>query len=255
MWDVGQYERFREERSRPFFDLLNRIPDRSYRTIVDLGCGTGELTEVLSGHWPQSRVIGVDLSEEMLSEAGKRAEPGKLDFVQGDIGDWRSAKPVDLIVSNAALQWVPGHEALIGRVASFLAPEGVLAVQVPANCESPSHTLLQETVATGPWSEKLRGKLRHDIVLPIAGYVAAAHALGLGIDAWETVYQHVLPGKDAVLEWVKGTALRPAIKALEDPERSAFIDAYAARLRTAYPETSSGTVFAFRRLFFVARKR
>jgi trans-aconitate 2-methyltransferase len=254
MWDAGQYEKFRGERSRPFFDLLSRIPDGSYKSIVDLGCGTGDLTAVLADHWPDARVIGVDNSDEMLAAAGAHADPGRLDFVKDDIATWRSAQPVELVVSNAAFHWVPDHDVLIPRVAEFLGKKGLLAVQVPANFESPSHLLMRETIAAGPWAGKLAGRLHHDIVLPPSRYVEIGWSCGLRVDAWETIYQHVLPGKDAVLEWVKGTALRPVLKALEGEERDAFLSAYAARLQAAYPETPSGTIFPFRRVFFVARK-
>jgi trans-aconitate 2-methyltransferase len=255
MWDATQYGQFRGERSRPFFDLLGRIPDRGYKTIVDLGCGTGDLTAALAEHWPEARVLGVDLSEEMLAPARERENPGVLDFVQGDLATWRPAQPVELIVSNAAFQWVADHPALLAHVSSFMAPKGVLAVQMPGNFESPSHLLLHETAGEGLWAEKLRGKLRRDIVLTPAQYVDLAWARHLEIDAWETVYQHVLPGRDAVLEWVKGTALRPVMNAIEGAELDEFLFAYAAKLRKAYPETPSGTRFPFRRVFFIARKR
>jgi trans-aconitate 2-methyltransferase len=255
MWDATQYGQFRGERSRPFFDLLERIPDRGYKTIVDLGCGTGDLTSVLADHWPEARVLGLDHSEEMLVPARERADPGVLDFIPGDLATWRPAQPVELIVSNAAFQWVPDHGALFAHVASCLAPRGVLAVQMPGNFDSPSHTLLHQTAAEGPWAEKLRGTLRHDIVLTPAQYVDLAWSRQLEIDAWETIYQHVLPGKDAVLEWVKGTALRPVMKALQGAELDGFLSAYAEKLRKAYPETPSGTRFPFRRVFFIARKR
>lgn len=254
MWDAAQYEKFRGERTRPFFDLLARIPDRSYETIVDLGCGTGDLTAALAEHWPEAHVIGVDNSDEMLAAAAGRTDAGRLDFFKADIATWKSAQPTDLIVSNAALHWLADHEALVGRLASSLSAKGVLAVQVPGNFDSPSHTLLQETIAAGPWAERLSGTLRHDIVLPAARYVELGLAQGLVVDAWETVYQHVLPGRDAALEWVKGSALRPVLKALEGAERDDFLSAYASKLRVAYPESPAGTIFAFRRLFFVARK-
>ena len=247
MWDAGQYEKFRRERTRPFFDLLSRIPDRSYKSIVDLGCGTGDLTAALADHWPEARVIGVDSSDEMLQAAAEHADPGRLDFVKDDLATWKPAQPVDLIVANAAFHWIPDHGALLARMEQALGSKGVLAVQMPANFASPSHVLLQETVA---------GKvtLRHDIVLPLGEYVGILHGLGLHVDAWETVYQHVLEGKDAVLEWVKGTALRPVMKALQGAERDEVLNAYAAKLRAAYPETPSGTLFPFRRVFFVARR-
>lgn len=245
MWDPDQYEKFRAERSRPFFDLLARIPDRSYKSIVDLGCGSGDLTAALADHWPDPRVIGVDTSDEMLKAAEQHADPGRLDFVKDDIVTWRPAQPVELIVSNAAFQWIPDHEALLGRMAAALGPRGVLAVQMPANFASPSHLLLQEAVAG-------RVALRHDLVLPPAGYVEILHRLGFSVDAWETTYQHVLQGRDAVLEWAKGTALRPVLKALQGAERDEVLAAYAEKLRRAYPETPEGTLFPFRRVFFVA---
>jgi trans-aconitate 2-methyltransferase len=248
MWDAGQYEKFRAERTRPFFDLLSRIPDRSYKSIVDLGCGTGDLTAAIADHWPEARVIGVDSSDEMLKAAAEHADPGRLDFVTVDIATWKPAQPVDLIVANAAFHWIPDHDALLARMAAALGPKGVLAVQMPANFQSPSHLLLQETLAG-------RVALRHDIVLPMATYVDLLHALGFHADVWETIYQHVLQGRDAVLEWVKGTALRPVLKALQGAERDEFLAAYAARLRAAYPESPGGTLFPFRRVFFVAVKR
>jgi trans-aconitate 2-methyltransferase len=254
MWDADQYERFRGERSRPFFDLLSRIPDQSYRSIIDLGCGTGDLTAALADHWPEARVHGVDLSEEMLAPARNRTEARRLDFLKGDLATWRPDAPADLIVSNAAIQWVQDHDAVFRHVASYLAPKGVLAVQMPANFESPSHTLLKKLSSSKRWAETLKKALRHDVVQPLASYVELGWALGLKVDAWETVYQHVLPGKDAVLEWMKGTGLRPVMKALEGADREAFLAAYGKKLRTVYPETPQGTQFPFRRIFFVARK-
>jgi len=255
MWDADQYERFRGERSRPFFDLLSRIPDRSYKSIVDLGCGTGDLTSALADHWPESRVTGVDLSEEMLVPARERVEAGRVEFVKGDLAVWRPDAPAELIVSNAAIQWVEDHEAVLRHLSSCLASKGVVAVQVPSNFDSPSHTLLKKLAAGRRWSAKLRNCLRHDRVQPPDWYVERAWGLSLEIDAWETVYQHVLPGKDAVLEWMKGTALRPVIQALDGAEVEEFLASYGEKLRKAYPETPSGTRFPFRRLFFVARKR
>ena len=248
MWDADQYEKFRGERTRPFFDLLSRIPDRSYKSIIDLGCGTGDLTAALADHWPEARTIGVDSSDEMLKAADQHADPGHIDFVKDDLATWKPAQAVDLIVANASFHWIPDHEALLTRMVAALGPKGVLAVQMPANFDSPSHMLLKEAVAG-------KVELRHDLVLPPGKYVEILLGLGLHVDAWETVYQHVLPGKDAVLEWVKGTALRPVLKALDGAERDEVVAAYAAKLRAAYPETPSGTIFAFRRIFFVATRR
>jgi trans-aconitate 2-methyltransferase len=254
MWDADQYERFRGERSRPFFDLLSRIPDRSYGSIVDLGCGTGDLTAALAEHWPEARVRGVDLSEDMLLPARERAEAGRVEFLKGDLAAWRPEAPVDLVVSNAAIQWVPDHDSVLRHLASYLAPKGVLAVQMPANFDSPSHLLLKKQSTAKRWAEKLKKCLRHDAVQPLEYYVELGWTLGLQVDAWETIYQHVLPGKDAVLEWLKGTALRPILKALQGGDQEAFLAALAKKLREEYPPTPSGTRFPFRRIFFIARK-
>jgi trans-aconitate 2-methyltransferase len=255
MWDVEQYERFRGERSRPFFDLLNRIPDSTYRAILDLGCGTGELTVALGEHWPEARVTGVDQSDEMLAPAKARQETGRIEFLKGDIAEWRPSKSADLIVSNSAFQWVPDQAALLKHVVSCLAPRGILAVQIPDNFGSPSHTILDDVESAGPWTEKLRSRRRHDGILPMARYVELLWAEGMGVDAWVIEYQHALIGEDPVLEWMKGTALRPILAALDEGERLDFLDRYGEKLRAAYPKTPRGTLFPFRRLFFVAIKK
>lgn len=255
MWDPRQYERFRAERSRPFFDLLARIPDRDYRAISDLGCGTGDLTAALSEHWPQARVLGVDNSAEMLAAAARYAVPDTVEFTPGDIVSWRPGSPQDLVVSNATFQWIPGAADLLRHVAGYLAPKGVLAVQMPDNSASPSQVLLRELEECGPWSDKLRGRARQDAVLPLARYRDLLEQAGFDTDAWETIYLHVLPGDDAVLEWMKGTTLRPILKALDGTERDDFLGRYRAALAAAYPAGPGGTVFPFRRLFFVSRKR
>lgn len=255
MWDPEQYERFRAERSRPFFDLLTRIPDRSYKTIVDLGCGTGDLTSILGEHWPEAQVLGVDNSTEMLKAAEKVEHSDRVDFTPGDILTWRPAAPQDLVVSNATFQWIPDSAALVKQVTSYLSPKGVLAVQMPDNSASPSQVLLRELESDPRWSEKLRGRVRQDAVPPLSRWLDLLWAQQLHVDAWECVYLHVLDGDDAVLEWMKGTTLRPVLKALGDGEREAFLSAYRDKLAAAYPKGPSGTVFPFRRLFFIARKR
>lgn len=186
MWDPTQYERFRAERSRPFFDLLARIPDKNYRSIVDLGCGTGDLTANLADHWPEAQVLGVDNSEEMLQKAQQFAEGDRIQFTPGDISTWKPASPQELIVSNATFQWIPDAAALIKQVKSYRGPRGVIAVQMPDNSASPSQVLLRELEASGPWTEKLKSRARQDAVLPLAKWVELLHAAGLHVDAWET---------------------------------------------------------------------
>jgi len=255
MWDPDQYERFRSERSRPFFDLLARIPDRSYRAITDLGCGTGDLTAALGEHWPEARVLGVDHSTEMLTAAARWRVPDRVEFTPGDISQWRPASPQDLVVSNAAFQWIPDAPALLRHVASTLAARGVLAVQMPDNSASPSQRLLRELEEDPRWAPKLRGRPRQDAVLPLGRYLELLWAEGFDADAWESVYFHVLPGDDAVLEWMKGTTLRPVLRALDGAQREEFIARYRQSLAEAYPKGPQGTVFPFRRLFFVGKKR
>lgn len=254
MWDPRQYERFRAERSRPFFDLVARIPDRSYKTICDLGCGTGDLTGILSEQWPEARVLGVDSSREMLLAAEQAGVPDRVDFTPGDIVTWRPAEPQDLIVSNATFQWIPDAAALVKHVAGYLGPKGVLAVQMPDNAASPSQGLLRDLESDPRWSAKLQDRARQDSVPPLSRWLELLWGERLVVDAWESVYLHVLDGEDAVLEWMKGTTLRPVLKALDEKEREEFLGVYRERLRAAYPRSASGTVFPFRRLFFVARK-
>jgi trans-aconitate 2-methyltransferase len=259
-WDVERYEQFRSERARPFFDLLARVPDTPVRHAVDLGCGTGELTQLLCARWPDAEVVGVDSSPQMLAAAGPRAAKvdgvggGRLRFVQADLASYTPLAPLDLVISNAALHWVDRHEALLDRLAGLLAPGGSLAVQMPANFDAASHVLLAETAADGPWAERLAGALRQHAVRPLPTYVEQLLAAGLTVDAWETVYLHLLSGDDPVLAWLSATALRPVLALLEPHQAERFTAEYGARLRAAYPRTAHGTLFPFRRIFFVARR-
>ncbi len=257
MWDPGQYERFADERSRPFHELLARVPATAPAYIVDLGCGTGELTATLTARWPEATVLGVDSSERMLTEAAARAVPGRLGFRREPIEEWTPAAPVDVLVSNAALQWVPGHADLFGRFVGALAPGGWLAFQVPGNFTFPTHTLLAELCRSPRWRDRL-GPLadRHPTSLEPAEYLDRLARLGCTVDAWETTYLHVLSGRDPVLEWVRGTALRPVLTALADDAAATgdFLAEYGSRLREAYPGRAYGTVLPYRRVFVVARK-
>ena len=260
MWDPDQYRRYAAERDRPFHDLLAQVPSEAPRTVADLGCGPGNLTATLAQRWPGARVTGVDSSAEMLAQAAALARPRRLDFVQADLREWRPEAPLDLLVSNAALQWVPDHESLLPHLAALVAPGGWLAFQMPRNFDSPSHTLLAEMRSGARWAARLqdlRGEPETTALLrqDSAWYAGRLSALGFAVNAWETEYLHLLPGEDAVLEWVKGTALRPVLAALDETERPAFLAEYGARLRATYPAQPFGTPFPFRRLFVVARRR
>lgn len=245
-WDPNVYRHFDDDRSRPFYDLLARVDVEAPATVVDLGCGPGHLTSVLQSRWPDAAVIGTDNSESMLAAA---AAPG-VRFVQQDVRDWRPTPDVGVAMCNAVLQWVPSHLPLLRTWASALARGSCLAWQVPANFGSPSHLLMRSVAAAFP---ELSGVLRHDGQPTAADYTTLLLDAGLRADVWETTYQHVLTGDDPVLRWVQGTGLRPVLAALEDP--TPFVDEYAARLRSAYPQRPDGTtVFAFRRVFAVGRK-
>ncbi|WP_030822114.1 trans-aconitate 2-methyltransferase [Streptomyces hygroscopicus] len=265
-WDPQQYLRHAGHRTRPFLDLLARVPDlptgpgRPPR-IADLGCGPGNVTVLLFDRWPGAQVTGLDNSAEMLAEAQTLAGPttggGRLDFRPADLRNWTPEEPYDLIVSNAALQWVPGHADSLGAWVAGLRPGGTLAFQVPSNFTAPSHTLLRELCEAPEWRDRLAALLRDPAAsLEPTDYLERLAALGCEVDAWETTYVQILTGPDPVLDWTKGTALRPILTALADdpPARDRFLTAYAALLRDAYPSASYGTAFPFRRIFVVARK-
>jgi trans-aconitate 2-methyltransferase len=253
-WDPQQYERFADERGRPFRDLLDRVHATSPRCVIDLGCGPGTLTTLLADKWPQARIIGIDSSAEMIERARSLGDD-RIVFELGDITTWSPDDPPDVIISNAALQWVPGHLELLREWARAIPADGWLAWQVPGNFGSPSHTLMRALAESPAWAAKLAGVLRHDdAVHSPAEYAQVLLSAHCQADAWETTYTHVLAGPDPVLEWVRGTGLRPVLNALDDRDRSRFEAQFAAELRAAYPETGHGTLLDFRRIFAVGHR-
>lgn len=252
-WDPAQYARYGSERSRPFFELLDQVAAGSPSSVVDLGCGSGELTATLAERWPDARVVGIDSSPEMIERAAEHRGP-RVEFRLGDAADF-SAVGVDVVVSNALLQWVPEHTELLSRWVEELNPGGWLAFQVPDNFSAPSHALMRELAESPQWSARLGGVLRHaDAVRPVRDYLLLFCAAGLRATAWQTNYLHLLPGEDPVLEWVRGTGLRPILAALSAEDAAAFEQGYAEQLRAAYPRTEHGTVFPFLRTFVVGHK-
>jgi trans-aconitate 2-methyltransferase len=263
-WDPGQYLRHAEHRARPFADLLARVPllPRHAARIADLGCGPGNVTVQLAERWPGAHITGYDNSPEMLAGtteyAGPMADGGRLDFAHADLTSWTPAETYDLIVSNAALQWVNGHLDAFPVWLDALAPGGTFAFQVPNNIDAPLHVLMRELAATTRWKGRLADVLRHEdsVHAPLV-YLDKLARLGCDVDVWETTYMQLLAGEDPVLDWAKGTGLRPVLTALaDDPEaRDAFVAEYRDLLRDAYPTEPYGTVLPFRRLFAVARKK
>ena len=255
-WDPARYLRFGDERARPFADLLARVGAEDPRVVVDLGCGEGALTASLARRWPGARVTGVDSSPEMLAAAAAHAVPGRVDFTAGDVRDWRPAGPVDVLLTNAVLHWVPGHDRLLGRWAGELATGGWLALQVPGNHTAPTHRLLAGLCTAPRWAGRLAAAAPPaDPVLGPGGYLGVLEAAGLRAEAWETTYLHVLTGADPVLDWVRSTVLRPVLALLDDDAAAELTAAYAAALRAAYPPRPDGTtVLPFRRVFAVAHR-
>jgi trans-aconitate 2-methyltransferase len=255
-WDPERYLRYADERGRPFVELLARVGAAQPATVVDLGCGPGNLTALLRERWPAARITGIDSSPEMIARA--RASAPGVDFEVGDLRAWVSTAggaSVDVLVSNATLQWVPGHLDLLPALAAAVAPDGWLAFQVPGNFDEPSHTIRDELAAEKPYAEHTAGVATPD-AHDAATYLDVLAGVGCEVDAWETTYLHVLHGEDPVFTWVSGTGARPTLQALEaaDPElRVAFEDEFRRRLRAAYPETGHGVVLPFRRVFVVAR--
>ena len=253
-WDPAVYTRFSGERSRPFVDLTARIRAGSPAEVVDMGCGEGTMTAGLADRWPGAHVTGVDSSPEMLAKASP--VPGRLDFVEGDVAEWAPPGPVDVVVSNAVLHWIPGHAALLHRWAGWLSPGGWLAVQVPGNFRAPSHALIDALCRSPRWADQLADAgPRPDTVADPSSYADVLTDARLVPDVWETTYLHVLRGEDPVLTWVRGTVLRPVLARLSDDDAAAFTAEYAAALRGAYPPRPDGTtILPFRRIFLVGSR-
>lgn len=252
-WSARTYSAFEQERTRPVRDLVAALPARDVQVAIDLGCGPGNSTEVLADRFPQARVSGLDSSEDMLAAARERL-PGTR-FELADIDAWNPVESFDVILANASLQWLPDHATLYPRLVSRLAPGGSLAVQTPDNLEEPAHRLAREVAAQGPWAGKIGG-VKHPARHDAAFYYALLKPHCTAVDVWRTTYFHPLAGgPEAVVEWFKGSALRPYLAPLDDGEKAAFLARYLAAITQAYPALADGTVLLpFPRLFIVASR-
>jgi trans-aconitate 2-methyltransferase len=252
-WSVSQYTKFEDERTRPVRDLLAHIPAQNAVEVADLGCGPGNSTELLQARFPGARITAMDSSEEMIDAARKRL-PGVQCEID-DIADWRNPGPFDVILANASLQWVPDHEALLPALLAKLAHGGSLAVQIPDNLDEPAHCCMREVAVNGEWAEKLAAassaRARR---YGVEWYYRTLRSHGATVDIWRTTYHHPLAGgAAAVVEWFKGTGLRPFLAPLDAAERAEFLARYESLLADAYPALEDGTVLLpFPRLFFIA---
>lgn len=249
-WNPGLYLKFEDERTRPPRDLLAQVPLTQPRRVVDIGCGPGNSTELLVQRWPQAETIGIDSSPNMVAQASARLPAAR--FEVADIAAWAPPAGTDLLFGNAIFQWVPDHLLVLQRLLEALPVGGVLAVQMPDNVQEPSHRLMAETAANGPWAEKLASALR-DVLPSVSDYYDRLKPHATRLDIWHTNYNHPLAGAPAIVEWFKSTALRPFLAPLPEDERAAFLAAYTARIAKAYPEQFDGKVLLrFPRLFIVA---
>jgi len=250
-WNPSVYLAFADERTRPAAELLARVASENPQRVADLGCGPGNSTGLLVGRWPKADVEGIDSSPAMIDAANKSGVEAR--FTLADIAAWAPSVAYDVIFSNATYQWLPDHAALLPRLMQFVVKNGVFAFQVPNNQYAPSHTLMRDVAAQGPWAETL-ANVRGIFVEKVQTYfdILAPHAAS--VDIWTTEYLHVLDGEDAVFKWVSGTGLRPYLDALDDDARARFVAEYKPRLNVVYPRRPDGkTLLPFSRLFAVAR--
>jgi trans-aconitate 2-methyltransferase len=251
-WSAKQYVAFEDERTRPVRDLVAALPLMSAATVMDLGCGPANSTEVLAARYADARVFGIDSSEDMIAAARKRMP--NAEFAVQDIADWQDRGPFDVILANAVFQWVPQHEVLLPDLVQRLNRGGALAVQMPDNLEEPAHQLMRETAATGPWAKKLSAASGARTGLPNAGwYHDLLRPVVTRIDLWRTTYYHALSGAGAIVEWFKGSGLRPFLEPLTAAEREVYLTRYTEAIARAYPTGADGTVLLpFPRLFMIA---
>jgi trans-aconitate 2-methyltransferase len=251
-WDPQQYLQFADERTRPSVDLVRRIALDNPRRIVDLGCGPGNSTQVVRTRWPEAEVVGLDSSPQMIERARQAFPAAKWIF--GDAANWTADEPYDLVFSNALLHWLPDHAALCRRLLEQVAPGGALAAQLPAHHDLPMHHEILEVSRDPAWDERMQKARTALTKEPPSFYYDTLQPLASRLDLWETIYYHEVAGPDALVEWFRGTGMRPFLEALsDDDERSRFEMMLLRRYIAAYPRRPNGLVlFPFRRLFFVA---
>jgi trans-aconitate 2-methyltransferase len=252
-WSAKQYAIFEDERTRPVRDLVSALPDIEARAIVDLGCGPGNSTEVLAARFPDAAISGLDNSPDMI-EAARRRLP-RAQFSVGRIEGWTDAGPFDVILANAVLHWIPNHRTLLPELVARLVTRGALAIQMPDNLDVPAHQLMREVAADGPWAEMLAAASAARTPIESANwYYEVLYPICSTVEVWRTTYYHALAGGPAaIVEWFKGSGLRPFLEPLDAPSREAYLERYSAAVARAYPTLTDGSVLLpFPRLFIVA---
>ena len=251
-WDDAQYLKFGDERTRAARELLARVPIGHAGFVLDLGCGPGNSTALLHARWPGARVVGVDDSKQMLQRA--RTDLPQLEWIEADAARFAPATPADLIFANALLHWLPDHASLVPRLFTLLAAGGVLALQMPRNFNEPSHRLMRDIA--GPWKARIEALRPHDTVGSPSFYYDLLAPLAQSVDIWQTTYEMVMPDAASIVEWVRGTGLRPYLDALDRAESAAYLEAYERAIDGAYaPRADGRRLFSFPRLFVVAARR
>ena len=251
-WSAADYLTFEAERTRPALDLAAQIPSLPEGTLYDLGCGPGNSTAVLATRFPGRRLIGVDSDADMLASARRRLP--ETPFLAGDLAEWQPEEPAALFFANAVFQWLPDHAAILERLLETLVPGGVLAVQMPDNLDEPSHRAML-ALASDPSFAPAYGAAppQRAPLAPARAYVERLSPQAQVVDVWRTTYHHRLADAAAIVEWVKGTGLRPFLEPLGPAARVAYLSAYTARIEAAYPPLAGGGVLLpFPRLFLLA---
>lgn len=251
-WSSEQYSKFEKQRNRPIMDLLANIPNPSVHTAMDLGCGPGNSTELLLDRFPEAEVAGMDSSADMIEAARKRL-PG-IDFQVGDISGWQPTEKYDIVLANAALQWVPDHEKLFPTLLKHLKPGGTLAVQMPDNFEEPSHRAMRDIASRNEWTGRLAEVVPRVSRPGAAWYYELLEKKAAVVDVWRTIYHHpLIGGLDAIVEWFKGSGLTPYLALLDEEEQQAFLAQYRDEIAKSYRVNEEGGVLLpFPRLFLVA---
>lgn len=251
-WNADHYLQFGAERTRPAVDLMQRIQVDQPRRVIDVGCGPGNSTDVLRARWPEAKIVGLDSSHEMIAAARQRHPEGE--WIEADAATWTSDQPFDVVFSNAALQWLPDHAAIISRLFGFVAPGGALAVQIPSYSRLPVRMHIHDISEDPRWTDRMDAARSALTMESPAFYYDVLSPLAAKIDLWETEYSHVMPDAGAIVDWISSTGLRPFLAALaSQQERDQFLDMLRNRVADSYPRRADGNVlFPFKRLFVIA---